>query len=249
MATANRGKAEELRELLRNASLTGQESALGALEHGMDLSQADIRTLADYPELPAVEETGTTFAENALLKARAAWQGTGLPALADDSGLEIDVLNGAPGVYSARFAGVGRDDEANIRKVLSLLGDTPPEKRTARFQCALAFVGLPEQLHSNRPEQEAGMTPGYTGSGGALIPGSGGSLIPGSGEYVVVGSFEGVIISEKRGSFGFGYDPIFYIPERTLTLAQLLPREKNAISHRARAFAQILPILCAYLGG
>lgn len=205
LATANQGKAEEFRELLRAAGLP----------------PVDIRTLADYLELPDVEETGVTFAENAMLKARAAWQGTGLPALADDSGLEIDALHGAPGVFSARFAGGERNDDANIGKVLSLMGGIPSAQRGARFQCALALVGFP------------GLT-------GEMVSG---------GEYEVMGSIEGLIITEKRGTMGFGYDPIFYLPGYDLTMAQISPQEKNAISHRARAFAQIMPVLRAYVLG
>jgi XTP/dITP diphosphohydrolase len=230
LATANRGKAAELRVLLRDVLLEAE------------LAGVELRTLADYPGLPEVEERGGSFAENALLKARAAWRGTGIVALADDSGLEIDALDGAPGVYSARFAGMERDDEANMGKVLSLLGDMPPERRTARFQCALALVGLPE---NRGPEGRAGCG----GGPGLDQRGCGGCPELGAGEYVAIGSLEGVIVSEKRGVFGFGYDPIFCVPERGLTLAQMLPQEKNVISHRARAFARMLPVLGAYLRG
>ncbi|MCL1790518.1 MAG: non-canonical purine NTP pyrophosphatase [Peptococcaceae bacterium] len=221
LATTNPGKVGELEDLLKDAGLTGVE----------------ILSLADFPGLPVVEETGKTFAQNALLKARGAWLGTGLPALADDSGLEIDALRGEPGVRSARFAGEAHDDEANITKVLSLMAGVPTDQRGARFQCALALVGARglASVARGAQSQSRGMESDTRRSE---------SPEP----VLVMGRVEGVIATEKKGDRGFGYDPIFYLPERNLTMAQLLPQEKNTISHRGQAFKKMLPILCAYAG-
>ena len=246
LATANCGKVEELRELLRVAGLMN----------------VVVRSLADFPDLHVVEETGVTFAENALMKARTAWQGTGLPALADDSGLEIDVLQGAPGVWSARFAGK-RDDEANIDKVLLLMEGVPAARRGARFQCALALAGGvgardlglgvrgsgsevrgADQQAENRDNRDNRDNRETRENRGQRSTDCEPRLEV--GEFLVVGSVEGQIATERKGDRGFGYDPVFYLPERDLTMAQLSPQEKNAISHRARAFERMLPILRSY---
>ncbi|MDR9437631.1 MAG: RdgB/HAM1 family non-canonical purine NTP pyrophosphatase, partial [Thiohalophilus sp.] len=134
-----------------------------------------------------VDETGLTFVENAILKARNAAQHASLPAIADDSGLEVDALDGAPGIYSARYAGAGASDEQNLQKLLADLKEIPEEKRTARFQCLLVFL-----RHANDP------TP-----------------------LICQGTWEGVITFEPAGDNGFGYDPIFYVPEQGCTSAQL----------------------------
>lgn len=146
-----------------------------------------------------VDETGLTFVENAILKARAASQHTGLPAIADDSGLEVDFLNGAPGIHSARYSGKG--DDANNVKLLSALGDVPQIQRSARFQCVLVYM-----RHGLDP------TP-----------------------LVCQASWEGFILYEAQGDNGFGYDPLFYVPEHDCSSAQLSPELKNRISHRAKA--------------
>jgi XTP/dITP diphosphohydrolase len=146
-----------------------------------------------------VEETGTTFAENAVLKAQAYAQATGMLSLADDSGLEIDALGGAPGVYSARFAGVNTSYEERFRLIEQQLQGLPMEQRTARFRCSIA-------------------------------------LAEPSGYYrVVEGVIEGQIAESPRGDHGFGYDPIFLVPELGKTTAELTPDQKNRISHRGRA--------------
>ena len=146
-----------------------------------------------------VEETGTTFAENAQLKALAYASASGMIALADDSGLEIDALGGVPGIYSARFAGVGTSYAERFRLLLDQLQGLPMSQRTARFRCAIAIA---------EPS-------GYCGT--------------------VEGTLEGQIADAPRGDYGFGYDPIFLIPEAGKTTAELLPEEKNRISHRGRA--------------
>ena len=149
--------------------------------------------------VPDAEETGLSFVENAIIKARAAAQHTGLPAIADDSGIEVDHLNGAPGIYSARYSGAG--DEANNVLLLQELGEIPEEQRSARFQCVLVYM-----RHALDP-----------------VP------------LICQGSCEGFILSEPRGENGFGYDPLFYLPDYQCSSAQLAPGIKNRISHRAKA--------------
>ena len=150
-------------------------------------------------DIPDVEETGTTFQENAILKARHYCQFTGEYCLADDSGLEVDALDGEPGVYSARYAGLDATDAANNEKLLTVLKEVPPSGRTARFRSVLVLAG---------PD---------------------GSLL------LVDGVCEGVILDEARGTGGFGYDPLFYMPSQGKTLAEMTIEEKNRISHRGNA--------------
>lgn len=181
IATGNAGKLRELRELL----------APPAFEV---LPQAQFTSVN-------VEETGLSFVENAILKARHAAQASGLPAIADDSGLEVDALEGAPGIYSARYAGEGASDEDNLVKLLGVLEGKPPSQRTARYQCALVFMRSPRD----------------------------------PSPLICQASWEGRIITERRGSGGFGYDPIFEVAERGLTAAELSAAEKNLLSHRGKA--------------
>jgi len=188
LATQNQGKVRELQELL-----TGED--------------IEVLSLVDIPDWEEVEETGKTFAENAALKARAAVLRTGLIALADDSGLEVDALDGWPGVYSARFAGEPKDDERNNDKLLELLKTVPDDKRMARFRCALVIA---------TPDGE---------------------------EYLTEGTVEGRILSQRRGKGGFGYDPLFFVPEFARTMAELNLAQKNKLSHRAQAFRKVIPIL------
>jgi len=188
LATQNLGKVRELRDLLMDEEI-------------------EVLSLQDIPDWEDVEENGVTFAENAALKAREAVRRTGLIALADDSGLEVDTLEGAPGVYSARYAGEPKDDERNIDKLLQLLETIPEDKRTARFRCALVMA------------------------------------TPFGEEYLTEGAVEGRILTQRRGLDGFGYDPVFYLPEFARTMAELTLAEKNKLSHRAQAFRQVIPIL------
>lgn len=155
------------------------------------------------------EETGLTFVENAILKARHAAQHTNLPALADDSGLEVDALQGAPGIYSARYAGVGAKDADNLKKLLEQLQDVPEQNRSARFQCVLVYL-----RHARDP------TP-----------------------LICQGTWEGQILSQPRGSNGFGYDPVFFVPSHSLSAAELSPDTKNTLSHRGQALRQLLASL------
>ena len=151
--------------------------------------------------VPAVEETGLSFVENALLKARHASRHTGLPALADDSGIEVDALRGTPGIYSARYAGPHATDAENNRKLLAALAQTPDEERGARYQCVIVYL-----RHEEDP-----------------MP------------VICEGTWEGVIARSYKGDGGFGYDPLFYLPEQGRTAAELGADEKNLISHRGQA--------------
>jgi XTP/dITP diphosphohydrolase len=195
LATRNEGK---LRELAR------------ILGHGIALTGLDA-----FPGAPDVPETGATFEANALLKARAIAAYTGLPAVADDSGLCVDALNGMPGLLSARWAGQHGADKANLDLVLAQVADVPSERLGARFVCAAALV-VP--------------------AGGAL---SNGALA----EWVVTGQVQGRLIRTPRGTGGFGYDPIFLPDGFDLTTAEMTPEAKDAISHRGRAFRALAPFI------
>lgn len=197
IATRNQGKVVEVANLL-------------------DDLQLQILSLADFSHLTEVEETGNTFAENAALKAAYAAQETGLITLGDDSGLEVDSLNGQPGVYSARFAGEPSDDQRNNSKLLTMLQGVPPEKRRARFVCAMALAiphsqGVPEVFYAT-------------------------------------GFCEGVILEEQKGEGGFGYDPLFFLPQLQKTFAQLTLEEKNLVSHRGKALQQMVKDICHIMG-
>lgn len=193
VATNNRGKVREYAELLDGLAVRLTFPA----REGLSLE---------------VEETGETFAENAILKARVYAEASGLLTLADDSGLEVDALDGAPGVRSARYAGPGASDEDRYRLLLRRLAGVPAEGRTARFRCVVALA---------TPEGEV---------------------------QTAEGCCEGVIGFEPRGTHGFGYDPVFYMPDRGQTMAELLPEVKNRVSHRARAARAAMPILRRLLG-
>jgi len=188
LATQNQGKIRELQELLVDEDI-------------------EVLSLEEIEGWEDVEENGETFAENAGLKARAAVKKTGLIALADDSGLEVDALNGAPGVYSARFAGEPKNDERNNDKLLQVLETIAEDKRQARFRCALVVA------------------------------------TPAGEEYLTEGTVEGQILRERRGTEGFGYDPLFFVPEYARTMAELTLAEKNKLSHRAQALRKAIPIL------
>ena len=190
LATRNQHKVTELRRILASSSL-----------------DVDLVGTESFPDLPDVAETGSTFAANALLKARDVAQRTGLVAIADDSGLCVDALNGMPGIFSARWAGSHGDDAANLELLLAQLADVPSKRRGAAFYCAAAVA------------------------------------MPDGDERVVEGVLEGSLITEPRGSNGFGYDPIFTPLGYALTTAELIPEEKDAISHRGHAFRALVPVL------
>jgi XTP/dITP diphosphohydrolase len=195
LATHNANKVTELRAILAEAGLP------------VELVGADA-----YPEVPDTKETGVTFAENALLKAHALARATGLPAVADDSGLCVDVLGGAPGIFSARWAGRHGDDRANLELLLAQLADVPAAHRAAHFACAAALA------------------------------------FPDGTERVVEGRLDGTLRHSPAGSGGFGYDPILQPDGDTRTCAELTPGEKNAISHRGKAFRALVPVVRELLG-
>ena len=182
LASKNQHKLTELSAIL---SGLGFEIALES-EYGLDID---------------VDETGTTFEENSLLKAEAVMKASGLPVLADDSGLMVDSLDGAPGVYSARYGHKSSDAERTAYLLENMI-DVPDEARTAKFVCVITC------------------------------------LWPDGRKIVARGECPGRILHEVHGSNGFGYDPVFFVPEKGKTFAELLPGEKNAISHRARALAE-----------
>ncbi|MBO8184828.1 RdgB/HAM1 family non-canonical purine NTP pyrophosphatase [Streptomyces spirodelae] len=188
LATRNAHKVTELKAILADAGLE------------LDLVGADA-----YPEVPDVKETGVTFAENALLKAHALARATSLPAVADDSGLCVDVLGGAPGIFSARWAGRHGDDSANLKLLLAQLADIDSAHRGAHFECAAALA------------------------------------LPDGTERVVSGQLRGTLRYAPVGDGGFGYDPILQPEGETRTCAELGPAEKNAISHRGKAFRALVP--------
>ncbi|ARF55494.1 RdgB/HAM1 family non-canonical purine NTP pyrophosphatase [Streptomyces gilvosporeus] len=195
LATRNTGKITELRAILEAAGLD------------VALVGADA-----YPDVPDVKETGVTFAENALLKAHALARATGHPAVADDSGLCVDVLGGAPGIFSARWSGTHGNDQANLDLLLAQLSDVPDGHRAAHFACAAALA------------------------------------LPDGTERVVEGTLDGTLRHTPTGTGGFGYDPILQPLGETRTCAELTPDEKNAISHRGKAFRALVPVVRELLG-
>ena len=160
-------------------------------------------------DVPEADETGLTFVENAILKARNAAAHTGLPAIADDSGLEVDFLKGAPGIYSSRFAGADASGEDNLIKLLNDMKGVPEARRTARFQCLMVYMA-----HATDP------TP-----------------------LICQGTWEGRILFEPQGDNGFGYDPVFYVPDHDCASAQLSKEVKNRLSHRGQALRKLVEAL------
>ncbi|MDQ0298644.1 XTP/dITP diphosphohydrolase [Salibacterium salarium] len=183
IATKNQGKIKEFQEMFG--------------------PKVEVKSLLDM-EVKDIEETGETFEENAVIKAEAIVNAYHLPAIADDSGLEIDALNGRPGVYSARYAGEDKNDENNITKVLEELKQVPESDRSARFVCVMA------------------------------------AAVPGKETKTYRGTCEGQIAFSKKGTEGFGYDPVFFVPEKNATMAELSSEEKNAISHRHHALQKLV---------
>ncbi|MBN8191171.1 XTP/dITP diphosphatase [Bacillus sp. NTK074B] len=188
IATKNKGKAKEFQHMFA--------------PYGYE-----VQTLLDLPHIDDVEETGVTFEENAILKAETVAEELGALVIADDSGLSIDAIEGRPGVYSARYAGEEKSDEANMEKVLGELESVDESDRTARFYCVLAIAG---------PDMET---------------------------KTVTGTCEGMILREKRGTNGFGYDPIFFVPSLDKTMAELTQEEKSRISHRGHALEKLRNII------
>jgi XTP/dITP diphosphohydrolase len=185
LASGNPGKLAELQVMLRGL--------------GMEI------VAQSHFSVPDAEETGLTFVENALIKARHCARHTGLPAIADDSGLVVDALHGAPGIYSARYAGTAAGDAQNVQKLLTDLKEVPQPRRTARFHCVLIYLR------------------------DALDP------MPVIGE----GTWEGRVLEAPAGDGGFGYDPVFYVPDHGCSAAQLAAAVKHRISHRGQALARL----------
>lgn len=188
VATRNRDKRNELQALLQDLGVR-------------------LRTIGDFPGAPDVVEDGTTCEANAIKKAQSAAQFTGLPAIADDTGLEVAALDGRPGVYAARYAGESATYEDNWRKLLHELNGIPSARRQARFVTAAAIAYPDGRLQ------------------------------------VALGTLDGVITERPQGTSGFGYDPVFLVPEKGKTLAEMTPEEKNEVSHRARAFQRAKELL------
>jgi XTP/dITP diphosphohydrolase len=187
LASGNPGKIREIQAILKTHTLIAQ-------------SQFNV---------PEAEETGTTFVENAIIKARNAAEYCKMPAIADDSGISVDALGGAPGVISARYAGIDASDLENLEKLLNDLQNVPKQQKTARFICVMVLL-----QHADDP-----------------IP------------IIAQGTWEGIILSEPIGENGFGYDPIFWVPERNCASAQLSPEVKNNISHRAIALQHLTSLM------
>ena len=196
LATANRKKLVELQRILDAALGTARVTLVG---------------LGDFEGYPDVPETGLTFGENALIKAREGAKRTGLPTVADDSGIAIDALNGMPGVFSARWSGGHGDDDANLDLVLAQISDVADEHRGGAFVCAAALV------------------------------------LPNGREHLVEGRQAGRILRARRGDGGFGYDPIFLGDGQERTNAELSPAEKDAISHRGKAFRELAKVVAREL--
>lgn len=195
LATSNKNKIREIKEKVLN-------------RHRIELL-----TLTDFGGYPDIIENADTFAGNALIKARAVREYTGMIALADDSGLVVDALNGEPGIYSARYGGEKISDIDRYRLLLSKMENIPDEKRTARFVCSIAIV------------------------------------FPDGKEYIAEGTCEGLISRKPSGDNGFGYDPVFYIPEYGMTMAEMPSELKNRISHRAKAIESADIILSGIIDG
>jgi len=190
LATRNAHKVDEVARILGAA--------------GLDVALVGVDA---FPDVPEVAETGRTFQENALLKARAVAAATGHPAVADDSGLCVDALNGMPGLLSARWSGRHGDDAANLDLLLAQVADVPDERRTAAFVCAAAIA------------------------------------LPDGRSDVVAGRLDGSLLRARRGTNGFGYDPVFVPTGGQRTTAELSAAEKDAISHRGRAFRGLVPVV------
>jgi len=196
LATRNAKKLAELQRILDAAP---------------DIADVTIVGLSDVDAYPEVPESGLTFEENALLKAREGVAHTGLPTVADDSGLAVDVMGGMPGIFSARWSGKHGDDDANLDLLLAQVGDVPDEALTASFVCSAALA------------------------------------LPDGRSFAVDGRMTGHLVRARRGSGGFGYDPIFVADGNTRTNSELTPEEKDAISHRGKAFRALATIMARQL--
>ena len=180
------------------------------LKSVLDDFPVEVMSLDQFPEIGEIEETGSTLYENAKLKAVTVNKITNMPCLGDDTGLEVDALNGAPGVYSSRYAGENVSYEDNVTKLLRELRSTPSEKRTARFRTIIFYTDGERELYTQ-------------------------------------GEIQGIITKSPRGANGFGYDPVFYIPELKKTMAELTSAEKNKLSHRGQAMRKFRKLLLNFI--
>ena len=187
LATHNRDKLREMASILGDFPI-------------------DLLTLDSFPEIGEIIEDGNSLEENALIKAQTVFKLTKIPSWADDTGLEVDALNGEPGIYSARYAGESCSYSDNVNKLIENMLAVPQNNRTAQFKTAIAFVG--ENM-----------------------------------ELVSEGSVEGLIATEPKGVGGFGYDPVFYVPEKGKTYSEMSMKEKNQISHRGKAIQNMIILL------
>jgi len=194
VATKNKGKLIEIRDLLKDL-------------------RVDVSSLEDYPDIPEIVEDKDSFLENSRKKSSVVTKATGKWSLADDSGLVVDALNGAPGIRSARYAGKQGDHAANNRKLLEEMREVPDGKRRARFVCAMVITS------------------------------------PDGTQWDIEESCEGEILRELKGSGGFGYDPLFFIPDKGFTMAELPLNEKNKISHRGKALRHMKEIIKKAVSG
>ena len=180
------------------------------LKFVLDDFPVEVMSLDQFPEIGEIEETGSTLYENAKLKAVTVNKITNMPCLGDDTGLEVDALSGAPGVYSSRYAGENVSYENNVTKLLRELRSTPSDKRTARFRTIIFYTDGDRELYTQ-------------------------------------GEIQGVITENPRGTNGFGYDPVFYIPEVKKTMAELTSAEKNKLSHRGQAMRKFRKLLLDFI--
>jgi XTP/dITP diphosphohydrolase len=193
---------------LRLVLASNNSAKVREFSHLLSGSAIEIVPQSDF-DVADIEEVGLSFVENAILKARNAAHHTDLPAIADDSGLEVDALDGAPGIFSARYAGPHANDRDNLEKLLDALKDVDDDQRQARFQCVMVYM-----RHAQDP------TP-----------------------RIFQGTWEGRILLQPRGTGGFGYDPVFLVPELGLASAELAPEIKNRLSHRGQALRQLVASL------
>ena len=180
------------------------------LYRGLSSLNVNLLSLNDFPQIGEIVEDGKTLLENALIKAREVYRITGLPAISDDTGLEVDALNGGPGVFTARFAGENCSYDDNVNKMVDVMKNIPLEKRQAQFKTVMCYISEKTELTSE-------------------------------------GIVEGIISTEKKGLQGFGYDPIFYVPEEGKTFAEMSIKRKNIISHRGKAIEALKASLSSHL--
>jgi XTP/dITP diphosphohydrolase len=235
LATRNNGKIAEIKGILSDLDI-------------------EILSAEDFDNFPDPEENGKTFLENALIKAKAVYKQTSIPALADDSGLEVDFLGGGPGIISARYGGGNLNDSEKYIKLLGEMRGVPEKERGARFRCVMALYPIPDFIGSDGDDSFPGSVLPYieevkSEAGDDMVGAASKRKNKGTPKALVTEGFVYGRISEKpMGKEGFGYDPVFYIPEAGMTVAQMSRKEKNRISHRYRALVEMKNLLVHYFG-